>query len=235
MALKGMKFPTEATVLSFSWFIIKHRVDISLNETLWKLNGGWDLLSACFLKLSLHSRHPLTQNTFHSSPMPSIWISNTNKSHLFGFVWAPPCCERWVGGVGQRILELLSQNIDGTEPVSMPPQPKTHVNVLQVTSWQLKHFYLFKREKLKYMLFFSIALILILEFHTVTPGRWRTTTAPCCWPRNSSHWTVGGWEPFSRAWWWWFREVSYSDFLSQVLSYSREYIFWPPVIGVSNL
>lgn len=92
------------------------------------------------VKFSLHSHHPLTRNTFRSSPMPSIWISNTNKSHLFGFVWAPPCCERKVGGTGQRILELLSQNIDGTEPVPVTLQPKTHVNVLRVTSWQRRHF-----------------------------------------------------------------------------------------------
>lgn len=89
--------------------------------------------------------------------------------------------------------------------------------------------FIYLREKswqsMKYMLFFSTALILVLEFHTVTPGRWRTTTAPRCWPWNSSHWTVGGWEPCSRAWWWWFTKVSYSDFLSQVLCYSREYIF----------
>lgn len=49
------------------------------------------------------SRHPPTQNTFSFSPVPMIWISKTNKSHLFGFVWASPCCERKVGGAGQRI------------------------------------------------------------------------------------------------------------------------------------
>lgn len=94
------------------------------------------------LKFSLYSCHPLTRNTFRSSPIPSISIWNTNKSHLFGFVWAPPCCERMVGGTGQRILELLSQNIDGTEPVPVSLQPKTHVNVLQVASWQHRHLYL---------------------------------------------------------------------------------------------
>lgn len=64
--------------------------------------------------------------------MPLIWISNTNKSHLFGFVWEPPCCERKVGGTGQRILELLSENIDGLEPVPILLKPKTHDSVLQV-------------------------------------------------------------------------------------------------------
>lgn len=78
------------------------------------------------------SHHPPTRNTFSFSPVPLIWISNTNKSHLFGFVWASPCCERKVGGTGQRILELLSENIDGMEPVPVSLQPKTHVNVLQV-------------------------------------------------------------------------------------------------------
>lgn len=124
------------------------------------------------VKFSLHSHHPLTRNTFRSSPMPSTWISNTNKSHLFEFVWAPPCCERKVGGTGQRILELLSQNIDGTEPVPVTLQPKTHVNVLQVTSWQRGYFCLC-REKVdwawKACSFFSTAFI-FLEFRTLQGG-----------------------------------------------------------------
>lgn len=37
-----------------------------------------------------------------------------------------------MGGTGQRILELLSENIDGMEPVTISLQPKTDVNVLQV-------------------------------------------------------------------------------------------------------
>ncbi len=120
-----------------------------------KSNKKWDLLSAYSfwllfftfsLKFSLRSLHPLTRNTFHSSPMPSIWISNTNKSHLFWFVLALPCCEREVGGTGQRILEVLSQNIDGREPVPMTLQPATHVNVPQVTSLQHRRFYLCRQK-----------------------------------------------------------------------------------------
>lgn len=51
---------------------------------------------------------------------------------------------RWAAQ-GARILELSSQNIDGTEPVPVTPQPKTHVNVLQVTFWQNRHVYLERR------------------------------------------------------------------------------------------
>lgn len=141
------------------------------------------------LKFSLHSLHPLTWNAFHSSPMPSIWISNTNKSHLFGFVWAPPCCERKVGGREQRILELLSQNIDG-HCMTLQPKTNVNVNVLRVTSLQPSYFYLF-REKVDRAL--GRALFHHLpEFHTVTPGRWRTTHACCCYTQYTPIWSTGG-------------------------------------------
>lgn len=54
-----------------------------------------------------------------------------------------------MGGTGQRILELLSENIDGMEPVPVSLQPKTHVNVLQVglhlgnIFFSLSHLFLF--------------------------------------------------------------------------------------------
>lgn len=125
--------------------------------------------------------------------MPSIWISNTNKSHLFGFVWAPPRCERKVGGMGRRILELLSQNIDGTEPVPVTLQPETLVNVLQVTSWQQQQFYLCG-DKVDLARSSFSATPSYSWFHTVTPPRWKTTTVSDCWPQNSSDWTFGGCE-----------------------------------------
>lgn len=53
-----------------------------------------------------------------------------------------------VGGSGQRILELSSPNIDGTQPVPVTLQPKTHVNVVQVAAWQHTFFiYLGRRHE----------------------------------------------------------------------------------------
>lgn len=122
----------------------------------------------------------------HFAP-PSIWISNTNKSHLFGFVWAPPRCERKVGGTGLWILELLSQNIDGTEPVPVTPQPKTHVNVPHVTSWQHRDFYLFREEADWAWSTSSFSAPPSCAYSFIgTPGRW--VGGHCTAPT----WTIGG-------------------------------------------
>lgn len=54
----------------------------------------------------------------------------------------------WWAAQGQRILELLSQNIDGTEPVLVTLSPKTHVNLLQVTSWQNTGIFVYLKSKM---------------------------------------------------------------------------------------
>lgn len=81
---------------------------------------------------------------------------------------------RWTAQ-GARILELLSQNIDGTEPVPATLQPKTRVNVLQVTFWEHRRVYLFREED---DWAWSTCLFLArLDLHTVAAGRWTTTAS----------------------------------------------------------
>lgn len=147
------------------------------------------------------SHHPPTRNTFSFAPVPLIWISNTNKSHLFGFVWASPCCERKVGGTGQRILELLSENIDGMEPVPVSLQPKTHVNVLQVglqlgnIFFSLIYFYLFRRKAdwawstRSLSALHSILLAFFFHWQHGGGGQPKLPTGP----KNCSHLNCWGW------------------------------------------
>lgn len=77
--------------------------------------------------------------------------------------------KRKVGGTGQRILELLSQNIDGTEPVPVTLQTKTHVNVLLGNT----NIFIYEERKYEEHALFRHCL----QFHTVSGCRWRTTTS----------------------------------------------------------
>lgn len=43
---------------------------------------------------------------------------------------------------GRRVVKMLSQNIDGLEPVLLTLQLKIHVDVLQAACWKQRHFYL---------------------------------------------------------------------------------------------
>lgn len=73
-----------------------------------------------------------TQNMFLSEIDLSIDFNiryQLKKNHPFGFIWALPYCVMMVGGIRQKILELLSENIEGMEQDIIMLQPDARVRL----------------------------------------------------------------------------------------------------------
>lgn len=154
--------------------------------------------------------------------MSSIWISNTNKSHLFGCVWALSC-EKEGGRHGAKDLGTIKSKYwwNGASPCDAAAKDSF--------SLATQTFLFMKRECMKNHAFFQHCL----QSRTITGCRWRTTTSFPVLVTELLQ--MNRWGPVLKACWWRFMRVSYSDFLTQILKIILGICFRPPVTAASHL